>query len=105
MDTVNVDLVKMKRREKNYTQEDVAKYLGISREAYINFEHGKSNFKTKERLLKLYELLEISESKEKEKENRKVYEINPKSQIYEGLVKAGLVIPGNRVTLIIEEDL
>lgn len=103
MDKVNIDLVRRKRREKNYTQENVAKYLGISREAYINFEHGKSNFKTKERLLKLYELLEISESKEKE--NRKIYEINPKSQIYEGLVKAGLAVPGNRVTLIIEEDL
>lgn len=102
MDKVNVDLVRRKRREKNYTQEYVANYLGISREAYINFEHGKSNFKTEERLLKLYELLDISESKEKKE---KVYEINPKSQIYEGLVKAGLAVPGNRVTLIIEEDL
>jgi len=103
MDKVNVDLVRRKRIEKNYTQEYVANYLGISREAYINFEHGKSNFKTEERLLKLYELLEISESKEKE--NRKIYEINPKSQIYEGLVKAGLAVPGNKVTLVIEEDL
>lgn len=102
MDNVNVDLVRRKRREKNYTQEYVANYLGISREAYINFEHGKSNFKTEERLLKLYELLDISESKEKKE---KVYEINQKSQIYEGLVKAGLAVPGNRVTLIIEEDL
>ena len=103
MDKVNVDLVRRKRIEKNYTQGYVANYLGISREAYINFEHGKSNFKTEERLLKLYELLEISESKEKE--NRKIYEINPKSQIYEGLVKAGLAVPGNKVTLVIEEDL
>lgn len=103
MDKVNVDLVRRKRREKNYTQEYVAKYLGISREAYINFEHGKSNFKTKERLLKLYELLDISEPKETNK--KKVYEIHPKSQIYEGLVKSGLAIPGNKVFLIIQEDL
>ena len=86
MDKVNIDLVRRKRREKNYTQEDVAKYLGISRRAYINFEQGINNFKTEERLLKLYELLEISESKEKE--NRKVYEIDSRSQIYEGLVKS-----------------
>ena len=102
MDKVILDLVRTKRREKDYTQEYVAKYLGISREAYINFERGKNNFKTEERLLKLYELLDISESKEKK---AKIYEINPKSQIYEGLVKAGLAVPGNRVSLIIEEDL
>ena len=105
MDKENVDLVRRKRREKNYTQKDVAEYLGISRRAYINFEHGINNFKTEERLLKLYELLDISKSKSKEKENRKVYEINSRSQIYEGLVKAGLAVPGNKVTLVIEEDL
>ena len=103
MGNTNIDLVRTKRREKNYTQEYVANYLGISREAYINFEHGKSNFKTKERLLKLYELLDISEQKETNK--KKVYEIHPKSQIYEGLVKSGLAIPGNKVFLIIQEDL
>jgi len=47
MGNTNIDLVRTKRREKNYTQEYVAKYLGISREAYINFEHGKAILKLK----------------------------------------------------------
>lgn len=104
MDKIILDLVRTKRKEKDYTQEYVAKYLGISRRAYINFERGINNFKNEERLLKLYELLDISEPTEKETV-KKVYVINPKSQIYEGLVKAGLAVPGNRVSLIIEEDL
>lgn len=108
MNTAFLNEVKTKRKEKGLSQESVAKYIGITRRAYISFEKGESNFKTEERLRKMCELLEIDPLKEKESEfNNSIktmaYEVNPKSQIYESLIKLGLALPGNRVTIVVEE--
>lgn len=46
------------RAEKKYNQEDVAKYLGISTEAYKRKENGLTEFKFNE-LIKMSELFDV----------------------------------------------
>lgn len=53
------DILKKKRKEKNLTQEEIAKLLHISRGAYAQYEVGK-NTPTTEVVLKLAELYDCS---------------------------------------------
>ena len=101
--------VKIKRKLRKLTQEDVAQYLGISRRAYISFENGESNFKSEDRLQKLCDLLKLALPTENESEvkiNSKMmkYKIKPKSQLYEDLLKTGLIQPGDKAYILIEEQ-
>lgn len=100
--------VKAKRVIKRLTQKDVADVIGISRRAYISFEHGQQKkFKNEETLFKLCDFLEVDIPTEEEKEPLKfkpkmTCEISSDSQIYKGLMLAGLVEPGDMVRIIIE---
>ena len=63
--------IKASRKAKDLTQEDVAKYLGITRRAYLSFENGESNFrkgKNDPKYKKLCELLEIEKLNYEEEE-------------------------------------
>lgn len=107
MDKTFLNEVRGKRAAKHLTQEDVAKAIGISRRAYISFEQGQqNNFKERETLIKLCELLEINQPPAEEKslkyKPKMTCEVSPETQIYKGLILAGLAEPGDKVTLIIE---
>lgn len=108
MDNTFLNEVRGKRAAKRLTQEDVAKAIGISRRAYISFEQGQqNNFRKKETLIKLCELLEINQSPVEEKPLRlkpkMTCDISPDTQIYKGLMLAGFVEPGDKVTIIVEQ--
>ena len=47
------NIIKERRKELGFTQTDVAKVLGISKRAYIDFEKGRTIFRSKERYIKL----------------------------------------------------
>ena len=102
--------VRGKRAAKRLTQEDVAKAIGISRRAYISFEQGQQNkFRKKETLIKLCEILEVNQPPAEEKPlklkltPRMTCDVSPDTQIYKGLILAGLVEPGDKVTIIIDK--
>lgn len=108
MNKAFLDEVRGQRAIKRLTQEDVATALGISRRSYVAFEQGQAeNFKTKERLIKLCNLLDIEPPDEEESlifKPKMTCEISSETQMYKGLMLAGLVEPGDKVTLVIERS-
>lgn len=102
------DEIRAKRVKMHLTQQDVANALGITRRAYISFEQGYQNyFRKRETLIKLCDLLEIDlpaieEEKPLKFKPKMTCEVDPEAQMYKGLMLAGLVEPGDKVTIVIE---
>ena len=100
--------VRDKRAMKRLTQEEVANAIGVTRRAYLSFEQGKTNkFKDEETMIKLCNLLEIDlptieEEKPLKFKPKITCEVNPETQIYKGLMLAGFVESGDKVTIVIE---
>ena len=108
MNKAFLDEVRGKRVSKHLTQEDVANALGITRRSYISFEQGQqNNFRKRVTLINLCNLLEIEPPDEEEAlmfKPKMACEISSETQMYKGLVLAGLVEPGDKVTLVIERS-
>ena len=102
------DEVRGKRAMKRLTQEEVANAIGVTRRAYLAFEQGQtSKFQDKETMIKLCNLLEIDlptieEEKPLKFKPKMTCEVNPETQMYKGLMLAGFVEPGDKVTIVIE---
>lgn len=104
-----INEVRGERVKKHLTQEEVANAIGITRRAYISFEQGRTtHFRERETMNKLCNLLELDlpEFLTKEKplkfKPKMTCEIDPEAQMYKGLMLAGFVEPGDKVTIVIE---
>lgn len=70
-----LNLIKEKRKEKGYTQADIANYLGITQQAYTKIESGTTDLKLKT-LYQIAEYLGIDISANKSN-NSNLVAINP----------------------------
>ena len=61
MQTKREELIKL-RKQRGYTQEEIAEKLGISRSAYANYEHGR-NEPSLEMAIKILEILRYKDIK------------------------------------------
>jgi len=100
--------VRGNRAMKRLTQEEVANAIGVTRRAYVAFEQGQTNkFQNEETMIKLCKLLEIDlptieEEKPLKFKPKMTCEVDPEAQMYKGLMLAGFVEPGDKVTIVIE---
>lgn len=106
-----INEVRGERVKKRLTQEEVANAIGITRRAYISFEQGRTtHFRERETMNKLCNLLELDlqeflteEEKPLKFKLKMTCEVNPETQMYKGLMFAGFVEPGDKVTIVIEQ--